>query len=97
MKHISTEAQRRIMFIPLVNFCNFFIAVLNCRKAANPTNLGFKVGVCTVCILLPITFLSSVLTAKFPQLEDLFFLGTIYVGPLCLSYGLIKLQERYFI
>ena len=96
MKRISTELQRRIMFIPVVNLGNFFIAVLNCRKASNPTAMGFKVGLRVVCTLLPITLLGSVSSALFPQLEDLFYLSSIYVGPICMSYGLIKLQEKEF-
>lgn len=46
MKFISTEVQRRIMFIPLVN---------------------------------------------------LFLPGTIYAGPFCMSYGLIRLQKKDFV
>jgi hypothetical protein len=96
MKYISTEVQRHIMFIPGLNLCNFFIAVLNCRKASDPTAMGFKVGIRTFCILLPITFLGGILSSLFPQLENLFFLCSIYIGPVCMSHGLIKLQEKYF-
>ena len=96
MKYITTEVQRRIMFIPVLNLCNFFIAVLNCRKASNPTAMGFKVGIRTFCILLPITFLGGILSSLFPQLENFFFLCSIYIGPVCMSHGLIKLQEKYF-
>ena len=96
MNYISTELQRRIMFIPIVNLGNFFIAVLNCRKTSNPTLMGFKVGFRAVCVCLPVTLLWSALSAVFPQLKDLFYLCSIYIGPVCLSYGLIKLQEKEF-
>lgn len=96
MKHISTELQRRIMFIPVVNLGNFFIAVLNCRKTSRPTAMGFKVGVRAVCATLPVALFWGILAALFPQLEDLFYLCCIYTGPICMSYGLIKLQEKYF-
>lgn len=96
MKYISTEVQRRIMLIPVLNLGNFFIAVLNCRKASRPNAMGLKVGICTFCIFLPIAFLGGMLSALFPQLENVFYLSTIYIGPVCMSYGLIKLQEKYF-
>ena len=96
MKYISTELQRNIMFIPLVNLGNFFIAVLNCRKTSRPNVMGLKIGVRTFCILFPITFFWGMLSALFPQLESLFFLCSIYTGPVCMSYGLIKLQEKHF-
>ena len=96
MNYISTEMQRRIMFIPLVNLGNFFIAVLNCRKTSKPTAMGFKVGVRALCILFPITFFWGMLSVLLPQLEDVFSLCCIYTAPVCMSYGLIKLQEKYF-
>lgn len=96
MNHISTELQRRIMFIPVVNLGNFFIALLNCRKTSNPTAMGFKVGIRVVCIFLPVSLFWGVLSALLPQLEDLFYLCCIYTGPVCMSYGLIKLQEKFF-
>lgn len=96
MRYISTELQRRIMFIPVVNLGNFFIAVINCRKTSKPTAMGFKVGVRSICTLFPITFFWGILSALFPPLESLFFLCSIYTGPVCMSYGLIKLQEKYF-
>ena len=96
MKYISTEVQRKIMFIPVLNLGNFFIAVLNCRKASRPNAMGLKVGIRIFCILLPISFLGGMLSALFPQLESVFFLSTIYIGPVCMSHGLIKLQEKYF-
>ena len=46
--------------------------------------------------LLPITFLGGILSSLFPQLKNLFFLCSIYIGPVCMSHGLIKLQEKYF-
>lgn len=96
MKYISTEVQRHIMFIPVLNLCNFFVAVLNCRKASRPSAMGVKVGIRTFCILLPISLLGGMLSAVFPQFESIFFLITIYIGPVCMSHGLIKLQEKYF-
>ncbi len=96
MKYISTELQRRIMFIPLVNLGNFFIAALNCRKTSRPAAMRFKVMVCAACMAVPVALLWGGLSALFPQLEDLFYLCCIYTAPVCMSYGLIKLQEKYF-
>ena len=96
MNGISVEIQRKIMFIPVVNLGNFFIAVLNCRKTSNPTAMGFKVGGLALCILFPIAFFWGMLSALLPQLKDLFSLCCIYTAPVCMSYGLIKLQETYF-
>ena len=96
MNYISTAIQRRLMFIPIVNLGNFFIAVLNCRKTSRPTTMGFRVGVCTVCCAFPIAFLCGILSALFPQLKDLFSLCCIYTAPVCISFGLIRLQEKYF-
>lgn len=96
MKYISTELQRRIMFIPMINLGNFLIAVLNCRKTSKPTAMGFRVGIRALCIVLPISLLGGMLSALFPQFENIFFLIAIYIGPVCMSHGLIKLQEKYF-
>lgn len=97
MKYITTEVQRRIMFIPVLNLCNFFLAVLNCRKTSKPTVMGVSVGICAFCIVLPISLLSGILSTLFPQFENIFFLITIYIGPVCMSHGLIKLQEKHFL
>ena len=96
MNYISTDLQKRIMFIPLINLGNFFIAGINCLKSSSPTAMGFKVLVCVFCTVFPITFIGGLLSSLLPQLEALFFLATIYAGPVCMSYGLIKLQEKSF-
>lgn len=97
MKLISTETQRRIMYIPFVNITNFFIAAYNCGKAANPISMKFKAMICVVCHLLPLSFLWSLLSAWFPQQEHLFFLCAIYTEPLVMSWVLIKFQHKYLL
>lgn len=94
MNYISTELQRRIMFIPVVNFGNIFIAFLNCTRSPRPVLMGSKVGIRFTCSVLPVCIFWSILSVLFPQLEELFWLCFIYTGPLCMSYGLIKLQEK---
>lgn len=96
MNYISTELQRRIMFIPLLNLGNFFIAAYNCRQTSHPVAMNFKLCVRAFCMAVPVSLFWSILSSLLPQLEDLFWLCCIYTAPLSMSYGLIKLKEKEF-
>ena len=97
MNYISTDLQRRIMFIPIVNFGNCFIAAINCFKSPRPAAMGFQLGIRFFCYAFPITFFWGILSAVLPQLEDLFYLCCLYSAPLFISYGLIKWQEKVLV
>lgn len=96
MTYISTNVQKKIMYIPFVNITNFFVAVHNCGKAQNPGKMKLRCFGFALCSLIPFTFLCSILSRLFPVLEDFFFLFAIYTGPLIMSYGLIRIQEKKF-
>lgn len=94
MRYSSIDLQKKIKFIPVINIGVFFLAAINCRKTSNPIIAGVKLLAISACCMLLTTFLWSLLTLIFPRLEDLFFLCSIYTGPLCMSLGLIKFQEK---
>ena len=94
MSYISAKTQRKLMFIPLVNVLNFFIALHNAGKSPDPRKMRFQICVTVVCCLLPFTFLCSLLMRVFPSAEDIISLCAIYLGPIILSYGCINVQEK---
>ena len=96
MRYISTETQRKIMLIPLVNMANIFICLNNNIYMHANTKLVLKSLVYLFCYTLPVGFLWMLICSIVPAMADILYPLMMYVMPLCMSYGLIKYQEKYF-
>jgi len=96
MRYISTETQRKIMLIPLVNMANIFICLNNNIYMHANTKLVLKSLVYLFCYTLQVGFLWMLICSIVPTMADILYPLMMYVMPLCMSYGLIKYQEKYF-
>ena len=87
--------QKKTMWIPLVNYINIFLFLINSKKMALFSRswwmsyvyfFGFAIGSHMAC-----SFVGSLLPQE-PPVGGIFYL---YFFPLIICYGLIKYQEKY--
>ena len=95
MNPISTKAQRKIMFIPIINIFNLFICLLNCCCKRIPMITFLKVYLSLFGYTLPPALVYGILLHIFPTFEQVLTPLAIYLIPLIMSFGLIKFQEKY--
>ena len=95
MRYISTKTQRKIMFFPVINIATIAICLNNARcvranvtltMRAFPYLFGYA-GVPGLLWVFIVGLLPTVAKTIYPIV--------VYIWPLCLSYGLIKYQEKY--
>ena len=92
---ISINTQKKIMWIPLVNFVNILMFPFNLRGIRIGSRawwmafayfFGFGLGFFSLSVLLePILLPASVITTVYAD----------YLFPLVMSYGLIHYQKKY--
>ena len=95
MNMVSIDTQKKLMYIPFVNIVNFIILFLNLRCVKVSVAGLMKAFVYILGYGFPVWFAFSAAARLFPALYLLFFFCTIYFGPLAVSYGSIKYQEKY--
>ena len=95
MRYISTNTQRKVMFLPIINLITLVLCLNNV--------LYVKAGMNRVMRIFPYLLryagLSGLLwvlfSGLFPSVARILFPVVAYLWPLCLSYGAIKYQEAY--
>lgn len=95
MRYINTKTQRKIMFYPVINIVNIFICLNNTLTMR--TNLKQTMRVFPYLFgyaVLP-GILWVLVVGLLPIVAKTIYPLVIYLWPLCMSYGLIKYQEKY--
>ncbi|MBR2890733.1 MAG: hypothetical protein IKC09_10715 [Oscillospiraceae bacterium] len=91
----SIETQKKLMYIPLLNIANVFIVFLNLRQSKGSGASLVKIFVYVLGYLIPVWFVFSAAAKVWPDLYPVFSTCLMYCGPLALSWGSIKFQEKY--
>ena len=95
MRYISTETQRKIMFVPIINIMTLAFCLNN--------TVHVKADMMLVMRIFPYLFgyagLPGLLWVLFvgflPTVANIMYPIVMYLWPLCLSYGAIRYQEKY--
>lgn len=95
MEITSIETQKKLMFIPLLNVINFGILFLNLRYTKVSFANFIKLLLSILGFVFPICFGFSVVAKLLPSIWWVFYICTIYLGPLAMSYVSIRFQEKY--
>lgn len=95
MRVVSTEKQRIIMFIPVINWINWIIWLNNSYYLRFPPATNIKGFIIGVFCLLPAWFVAQELTVIFPNCETFIFLICEYIASIAMGFGLIRLQREY--
>ena len=90
----SIEAQKKIMYIPIVNVGVLYICMYNCLKRRLTDRQTMKIFPYLFGYAVPVGLFWMIMSKTIPSLEWLFGLCTMYLTPLAMSYGLIKYQEN---
>lgn len=95
MNPISTDTQRKFMYIPIVNMLTTASTLFNCICVHPPPKIQLKIFPYLFGYTIPAALFWMILAKLLPSLQGLFSICTMYITPLAMSYGLIKYQEKY--
>lgn len=95
MYPISLETQRKLMYIPIVNIANLFILVYNSRCLNIKPKTTFMVFPYLFGYTIPVALFWGLLMYFLPGLRELLYLCSLYTTPLCMSFGILKYEEKY--
>ena len=95
MQYISAKTQRKIMFVPVLNLLTIFICLSNTLRM----QVSRKVSMQIFPYLLRYAVLPGILwvlvVGLIPKVATVIYPIVMYAWPMCVSYGLIKYQEKY--
>ncbi len=95
-KTVSLKTQRKIAFIPIINFSLLFIWLYNYSKRDRDYNVFFKSLIVVFKFTLPIVIIQIIISITlydFPIIISATNILEIYLVPFSLGMGLIKYQE----
>lgn len=95
MYPISTKTQKKIAFIPLINISTLFFTLYNCICLRIPMKDWMKIYLFLLCSVVPSAVFWMVLAKMVPELSPICSILTMYITPLCMSFGLIRFQRKY--
>lgn len=93
MKPVSIAAQRKLLFIPVVNSTIVFIWVYNLFVLKLNWVTVLKSNFLILACAVPYVMLMKFASYCMPGAENLIELVCSYLFSLCLGYGLIRFQE----
>ena len=94
MKMIPIDIQRKLMFIPSVNFINWLLCWINLRTLECSGKLMAKVSLLVIVYVLPVCLLGNVLLMFFLNGKAFISFATTYLSGIVMSYVVIRFQEK---
>ena len=95
MRTVSSDTQKKLIFLPIINVLPFFIAIYNMIALNEGPRVLFKLyGYILIYSILP-GIVGIILCQMLSQLLMPIYLCLLYVIPLLTSIGVIKFQEKH--
>lgn len=94
MFEVSIEKQKIIMFIPFINICTPLLWLNNCHYWSYSNSTRIKGFFYSALYAVVVVLVTSALSQIFPSLSDILGYLTMYLGPLAMGIGLVRVQEK---
>ena len=95
MKIVSTDTQKRMVFIPVINVVPLFITLYNMFVLNEGPRTLFKLYGYIIIYSITPSIIGIIIGQMIPGLLTPFGIFMMYVIPLLTSIGVIKFQEKH--